>query len=123
MSLQAARAALLAALEAADIPTYYGWGAFSAPCARVTAGEPWVALPGMQGGKRRQRYEIWAVAGRTDAGATFDEVEALVQKIDNALETVNEFGRAEWHKPVRVDMGGANYTASRGVVETLWEVG
>jgi hypothetical protein len=122
MSLEGARQALLAGLEAAGIRTYYGWGPFATPCARVFPGEPWVSLGGTQGGKRRQRYEIWAVMGRTDAGGTFDELEALVQQIDAALEMLNEFGHAEWHKPIRVDMSGTNYLASRGVVETLTEV-
>lgn len=122
MSLASARQALLDGLEAAGIRVYYGWGPFSTPCARIFPGEPWVNLGGALGGKRRQRYEIWAVMGRTDAGASFDEMEALVQQIDAALESLNTFGHAEWHRPVRVDMSGTNYLASRGVVETQMEV-
>jgi len=122
MSLKDARTALLAGLEAAGIRAYYGWGAFSVPCARVLAGEPWVSLGGLQGGKRRQRYEVWAVMGRTDSGASFEEMEALVQSIDAALEGMAAFSHAEWHKPVRVDMGGTNYMATRGVIDTMMEV-
>jgi hypothetical protein len=122
MSLTSARQALLDALTAADIDTYYGWGAFSAPCARVFPAEPWVSLDGLLGGKRTQRWEIWAVAGKADSGATFDELEAMVIAINDACEPLQPFARIEWHRPTSTDMGGTRYLASRGVIETKMEV-
>lgn len=122
MTLHDARQELLDALNAAGVDTYYGWGAFSAPCARVMAGEPWVALNGLLGGKRMQRWEVWAVAGRADAGATFDLMEKLVQDINDAIEPLSRWGHVEWHRPTSTDMGGTRYLACRGIIETMMEV-
>lgn len=122
MSLNGARAQLLAALTAADIRAYYGWGAFAAPCARIFPGEPWVAQSGLAGGRRTQRWEVWAVAGLVDSNATFDDMEALVQSINAALEGQAGWGHLEWRRPSIVDMSGGRYLACRGVVETLMEV-
>lgn len=121
MSLSEARNGLLVALNAAGIDTYYGWGVFSAPCARIFPGEPWVALSGMAGGRRLQRWEIWAVAGNADSGATYDDLEGLVQEINDAVNQMPGFGTVEWHRPASVDMGGTRYLASRGVIEALKE--
>lgn len=122
MSLTDARQSLLDRLTAAEIDTYYGWGAFSAPCARIFPGEPWVATSGLAGGRRTQRWEVWAVAGRTDSNATFDDLEALVQSINDAINQMPDFSHVEWHRPASVEMGGARYLASRGVIEALKEV-
>lgn len=122
MSLNDARQSLLARLIAADIDSYYGWGAFSAPCARIFPGEPWVARSGLAGGRRTQTWEVWAVAGLVDSSATFDDVEALVQSINDAINGMPDWGHVEWHRPAYVDMGGARYLACRGVIETLKEV-
>jgi hypothetical protein len=122
MSLTDARSQLLAALEAAEVPAYYGWGPFSTPCARIFPGEPWVAISGLAGGRRTQRWEVWAVAGRVDGGATFDELEALVSSINTTLETVPQFAWAEWRRPAITTMGGTQYYACRGSLETLMEV-
>ena len=121
MSLTEARQSLLDKLNAAEIDTYYGWGAFSAPCARIFPGEPWVGISGLAGGRRTQRWEVWAVAGRVDANATFDELETLVQSINAAVNGIPDFGYVEWHRPASVEMGGARYFAARGVIETLKE--
>lgn len=122
MSLNGARAQLMAALTAAEIDTYYGWGVFSAPCARIFPGEPWVALSGLAGGRRTQRWEVWAVAGKVDSGATFEEMEALVTSINTAIDGLQGWGHPEWRRPAITDMGGARYIASRGIIETLMEV-
>lgn len=123
MSLRSARASLMVALTNADIDTYYGWGAFSAPCARVFPGEPWVeGGGGLAGGMRVQRWEVWAVAGRVDASASFDELEDLVQRINDAIEPLNEWSHVEWRRPAITTMSGTAYIACRGVIETRLEV-
>lgn len=122
MSLTGARQALLLALEAADIRTYYGWGVFASPCARVFPGEPWVGMSGLAGGRRTQRWEVWAVAGKVDAAATFDDLEGLVQDINAAIDQLPQFGHVEWRRPAVTDMGGTRYLACRGIIETLMEV-
>jgi hypothetical protein len=118
MSLASARAELLAAIEAVDIKAYYGSGAFTTPCARIFPANPWVGPSALADGKRTQRWEIWAVAGRVDSGATYDELEALVQSISNATENMRNWSRINWDRPVNVQMGGVLYSASRGVAET-----
>ena len=122
MSLADARGVLFAALTAADIDTYYGWGTCSAPCARIFPAEPWLTLEGLAGGKRTQRWEVWAVAGKVDSNATFDELEALVQSINDTINQQASWGHVEWHRPAIADMSGGRYLACRGVIETLTEV-
>lgn len=122
MSLTTARAELLSTLESADIRSFYGVGVFAAPCARIFPADPWVDLSGLAGGRRTQRWEVWAVAGRADALATFDELEALVMKINAAIEGLPNWNRISWRRPGITDMGGTKYFACRGTLETLAEV-
>lgn len=122
MTLKDSRAELLAALEAASIRAYYGMGVFAAPCARIFPAEPWVEVSGRANGRRTQTWEVWAVAGRTDSIATFDELEAMVIAIDAALEPLGSWASPTWHRPAVTDMGGAKYFACRGTVETIAEV-
>jgi hypothetical protein len=122
MSLTTARQELLDALDAASVRAYYGMGAFSAPCARIFPADPWVALSGLAGGRRTQQWEIWAVAGRADSIANFDELEALVMAINAAIEPLPNWNRPTWRRPGITDMGGNKYFACRGVIETLGEV-
>jgi len=99
MTLKDNRAELLSVLEAAQIAAFYGMGVFSAPCARIFPGEPWVSLEGRASGRRSQIWEVWAVAGKADAVATFDELEAMVIAIDTALEPLPQWSRPTWHDP------------------------
>jgi hypothetical protein len=122
MSLKSARGELLAALESASIRTFYGMGQFTAPCARIFPAEPWVDVSGALGGRRAQHWEVWAVAGKADATANFDELEELVQSINDALVGLMGWGHPAWRRPANTLMGGTTYLACRGVVETLAEV-
>jgi hypothetical protein len=122
MSLKSARAELLAALDSADIRAYYGVGTFQSPCARVFPAEPWVAISGYAGGRRTQSWEVWAIAGKGDATANFDELEDLVQRINDALVNLSGWSYPTWRRPANTDMGGTRYLACRGTVETLAEV-
>lgn len=110
------------ALTAASIETFFGWGAFATPCARIFPGEPWVAQEGLLSGPRLQMWEVWAVAGRVDANATFEEMEALTQLINDALEPLQNWGHIQWRRPSIVNMGGVQYLACRGVIQTMLEV-
>lgn len=118
MSIRSARAALLATLEAAGIAAFYGTGVFTTPCARIYPAQPWVGPSSLGDGKRTQHWEVWAVAGRVDSGATFDELEQLVQEIATATEPMQAWSRIIWDRPVNVIMGGVMYSAARGVTET-----
>jgi hypothetical protein len=120
--LTKAREQLLGALKASGIDAYYGMGQFNAPCARIYPAEPWVEVGGLASGRRIQRWEVWAVAGRTDSLATFDELEAMVMSIDSAIEGMPEWGTPLWRRPAITDMGGAKYFACRGTIETRAEV-
>ena len=122
MSLNAARNELMAALTDAAIDTYYGWGVFAATCARIFPGEPWVDTGGQLGGRRIQRWEVWSVAGAVDSAATFDDMEDLTQRINDALEPLQHWNHIVWRRPTIVDMGGGRYLACRGIIETMLEV-
>lgn len=122
MTLKASRQVLLDVLEASSIPAYYGMGRFSAPCARIFPGEPWVDLSGLANGRRTQRWEIWAVAGKADSLANFDELEALVQQCNDAVSGLQGWSHPSWRRPAVTEMGGVKYFACRGVVETTQEV-
>jgi hypothetical protein len=122
VSLKDNRAELLAAFEAASVPAFYGMGAFTAPCVRIFPADPWVDQAGRASGTRSQHWEVWAVAGRTDSMATFDELEAMVIAIDAALEPLPSWSRPTWRRPAVTDMGGTKYFACRGVIETVAEV-
>ncbi len=122
MTLNASRKELMDTLEAANVRTYYGMGVFAAPCARIFPAEPWVEVSGRANGRRTQTWEVWAVAGKADAVATFDELEAMVIAIDTALEPLAAWASPTWHRPAITDMGGTKYFACRGTVETIAEV-
>ena len=122
MTLKSARAELLAALDAAGIRVYYGMGTFQSPCARIFPAEPWIDESGMLGGRRSQHWEVWAVAGKSDAIANYDELEDLVQRINDALVALSGWSHPAWRRPAVTDMGGTKYLACRGVTETLAEV-
>ena len=122
MTLTDSRAVLLAAFEAAGIPAFYGMGIFTAPCVRIYPAEPWVDRSGLANGRRTQRWEVWAVAGRTDSLATFDELEALVSQIDVAIQGLQGWSQPSWRRPAVTEMGGTKYFACRGTIETTQEV-
>jgi len=122
MSLQDSRQQLLDVLEAAGVNAFFGVGRFTAPCARIYPAEPWVDLSGLANGRRTQRWEIWAVAGKSDSMATFDELEALVRTCDIAVSGLQGWSHPAWRRPAVTEMGGVRYFACRGVVETTAEV-
>jgi hypothetical protein len=122
MSLQDSRQILLSALEAAGINAFYGMGAFTAPCARIYPADPWVDVSGLANGRRTQRWEIWVVSGKADSLANFDEMEALLRKCDVAVSNLQGWSHPAWRRPAIAGMGGTQYFACRGVVETTAEV-
>jgi hypothetical protein len=66
---------------------------------------------------------VWAVAGRTDAGATYDDLEQLVITTNKAIDGLPGWSHVEWHRPASTDMGGGNrFMAARGIIETRMEV-
>jgi hypothetical protein len=122
MSLSDSRQTLLDTLEAAGVKAFYGAGQFTAPCARIYPADPWVDISGLANGRRTQRWEIWVVAGKADALANYDELEALVQEVNTALMPLGGWSYPAWRRPSVTDMGGTRYFACRGVVETTQEV-
>ena len=122
MSLKTSRGELLAALDTAGIRVYYGMGTFQSPCVRIFPAEPWVEASGMAGGRRTQHWEVWCVAGKSDAIANYDELEDLVQRVNGALVGLAGWSHPAWRRPAITDMGGTKYLACRGVTETLAEV-
>lgn len=122
MSLKDSRQLLLDTIQAAGVNTFYGMGAFTAPCARIYPADPWVDISGLANGRRTQRWEIWAVAGKSDSLANFDELEALVKQINDSVSALQGWSHPTWRRPAITEMGGTRYFACRGVVETTQEV-
>jgi len=122
MTLQASRQQLLETLVAAGVNTFYGMGVFTAPCARIYPADPWVDISGLANGRRTQRWEIWVVAGKADSIANYDELEALVKQCNDAVSGLQGWSHPTWRRPAITSMGGTNYFACRGVVETTQEV-
>jgi len=122
MSLQASRQILLDTLEAAGVNTFYGMGRFTAPCARIYPADPWIDVSGLANGRRTQRWEIWVVAGKSDAIANFDELEALLRTCDIAVSGLQGWSHPACRRPAITEMGGTRYFTVRGVVETTQEV-
>jgi hypothetical protein len=123
MTLKQTRQQLFDAIEATGTNTFYGMGAFTAPCARIFPAEPWVDISGYANGRRTQRWEVWAVAGKADSIATFDELEELVKVINDAVSGLpNGWAHPTWRRPAITLMGGVQYFACRGIVETTQEV-
>jgi hypothetical protein len=120
--LKTSRQLLLDTLTAAGVNAFYGMGRFTAPCARIFPADPWVDASGLANGRRTQRWEIWAVAGRSDSEATFDELEALVQQCNDAVSGLQGWSHPVWRRPANAEMGGTRYFSCRGVVETTQEV-
>lgn len=123
MSLTDSRQVLLDAIEAADVNAFYGMGQFTAPCARIYPADPWVDISGLANGRRTQRWEIWVVAGKADSVANFDELEALLIKVNNAVSGLAGWAWPVWRRPAITEMGGTRYFACRGIMETTAEVG
>jgi hypothetical protein len=121
VSLRDARQILLDALTAGGVRAFYGFGGFTTPCARIYPGDPWIGQMGLADGRRIQRWEVWAVAGKADAVANFEEMEALVIQCNLAVEGMRSWNRIDWRRPGPVDMGGTKYLACRGVIETILE--
>lgn len=122
MSLTDSRQVLLDTLAAAEVNAFYGMGRFTAPCARVYPADPWVDRSGLANGRHTQRWEIWVVAGKSDAMATFDELEALLIKCNAALSLLAGWSVPVWRRPAVTEMGGTKYFACRGIMETTAEV-
>ena len=122
MTLLASRETLLNVIQQAGVNAFYGMGRFTAPCARIFPADPWVDASGLANGRRTQRWEIWVVAGKSDADATFADLEALVQQVNDAVSGLQGWSLPVWRRPANADMGGTRYFTSRGVVETTQEV-
>jgi hypothetical protein len=97
-------------------------GTFTAPCARIHPASPWLAPSVLAAGRRTQRWEIWAVLGRTDSKGRYKGLEDLVSRITNALDNLQGWSAIVWERPAPTDMGGVSYLAARGIIETIAEV-
>jgi hypothetical protein len=120
MSLIDQRAELASVLGTAGVRTYADPGEpFSAPCVRINAGVPWIAPSVLRSGKRTVRWEVWAVAGRSDSKASYSGLEVMVAAVTEALDGLQGYSAIAWDRPALVEMGGTIYLASRGQIETI----
>lgn len=120
-----ARAELKATLEAAPASQrVYAEpsGSFAAPCVRLHPASPWLAPSALAAGRRTQRWEVWVVLGKLDSRARYKTLEAMVSAVTMALDKLPSWSAIQWDRPAPTDMGGVNYLAVRGVIETNREV-
>lgn len=122
-----ARTELATALEAGTPFRAYSEpsGAFAAPCYRLHPGSPWLGPSDIHGGRRTQKWEIWVVVGKADSKASTIKLEDMVSAATIALDALigaGNWGMPIWERPGPVDMGGTNYFAVRGTIETIREV-
>jgi hypothetical protein len=117
--LIASRGLILEALEAAGIPAATG-GRFSAPCVLVEPGDPWADVERLQGrGSRLGRWQLTAIAGRSDTDAAFTELADLVDRVDAAVLTVAGLQLPTWARPTDRQLGGASYGATVATVQLM----
>lgn len=91
---------------------------FATPCVRIHPGAPWLGPSVLARGERTQRWEVWAVAGKLDAKANYEALETLVSTITTALDALPGWSGIIWDRPNPTDMGGTQYLAVRGTIET-----
>ena len=120
--LSASRAELQVVLEDADIRVANPGGSFATPCVRIHPAAPWLAPSVLAAGRRTQRWEIWAVAGKVDAQSNYTSLEDTVSAVTNALDLLPSWSSIQWDRPNPTDMGGTLYLAVRGLIETNREV-
>jgi hypothetical protein len=120
MTLTEQRTTLVDMLDAAGVRAYGDPGEpFTAPCIRLNAGTPWIAPSVLRSGGRTVRWELWAVAGRSDSKASFADLEVMVGATTLALDALPGYSAISWDRPALVEMGGVTYLASRGQIETI----
>jgi len=120
--LSDAREELTTALEAADIRVASPGDAFTPPCVRVHPAAPWLAPSVLASGRRTQRWEVWAVAGKVADRHNYTSLEGTVSAVTNALDLLPSWSSIVWDRPNPTDMGGTSYLAVRGQIETNKEV-
>lgn len=95
---------------------------FAAPCIRLHPANPWLAPSVLAAGRRTQRWEVWAVAGKMADTHRYDELETMVSDATKALDLMAGWSSVQWERPNPTDMGGTSYLAVRGIIETNREV-
>lgn len=91
---------------------------FTPPCIRIHPGNPWMGPSALAGGQRTARWEVWAVAGKLDSKSNYEALETLVSAITIALDDLQGWSAVVWDRPAPTDMGGTQYLAVRGTIET-----
>ena len=115
-----ARARLADALEGSGVRTALG-GRFAAPCVLIEPGEPWVSRE-RASSSLEVHWKLTAIAGRTDTGAAYDALGALIDEVDRALLSLRGVSLPSWGAPHNVDLGNVSHAASTGVVLMYSEV-
>lgn len=120
--ITASRLALGQALATAGLRVSYDPGMVQPPAVLVTPADPWVSPSNLVTRSRALRWRLVAVAGRTDATVTLEDLEDLVAATLLAVHTLDGWGTPTYDAPGTVDLGGAQYLAAMGRVDHLTEV-
>jgi len=109
-----ARERLATALDGSGVRTAVG-GRFAAPCVLIEPAEPWIdrATPSRV---LLVRWQLTAIARRTDTAAAYDELAQLIDATDLALLSLRGVSLPSWGAPHDVTLGNVAHPASVGVV-------
>lgn len=110
------RARILAALEAGGVSAS-ATGQFHAPCVIVEPGDPWTAQSRMRG-RLLARWQLTALAGKTDSEAAFAALGALADAVDAALLAIDGVQLPAWSMPTDRTLGNVPYAAMVATIET-----
>ena len=116
--LSEARLALADALESIGERVASPGEAWTPPCIRLHPGNPWLGPSTLAAGQRTQRWEVWYVVGKAAGKHNYNQIEERVSRITNALDLASGWSGIVWDRPNPTDMGGTQYLAVRGTIET-----
>lgn len=117
----AARDRLVGAFAAADVRTATT-GKLAAPVVHIEPGDPWSEpsqLRGGSGGRRLTRWRLTAIAGRADSDSAFAILGGLIDRIDDALLTIDGAQLPVWAKPTDYLIGNVPYAASIANIQLI----
>lgn len=116
--IDATRAQLVAALEAAGLGVALAGGKWAAPVALVGTDDPWLVPVAIARGYRTVRYAVDLIAGRADQARTWTDLAGMAEAAVNAID-----GLPGWSAPTvaagrSIETAGAVYLIARLSAET-----
>lgn len=115
-----ARTRLSDALTGSGVRVTFG-GRFAAPCVLIEPAEPWIARE-RASSNVQVRWNVTAIAGRSDTAGAYDVLGELIDTIDRAILSIRGVSLPSWGAPHNVDLGNVSHAASTATVLMFSEV-